>query len=158
MTARLLAEIRTNREEMEAQVGSLVSRMDAYHAKREANHEMLMAKLDAHHERMRASVNAWRRETTACQEATETNQENMEANPEEIKPVAEHEEVSKEEAAVETGRALKKRPRIRHLAAGRRGNPKERTKGNGGSRKKLAAARRGMTHCEEVAKRKGRCR
>jgi hypothetical protein len=151
MLARQLAEIRTNRE-MKAQVGSLVSRMDAYHAKREANHEMMMAKLDAHQEMMMtASVNAWRRETTACQEATETYQENMEANPEEMKPVAEHEEVPKEEAAVETSRTPKKRRRGRHLVSGRRGNPKERTKGNGGSLKKLTAGRRGMTRSAEVA-------
>jgi hypothetical protein len=52
------AEIRANNEKFEVLQGTLFSRMDAYHAKTEANHEE-MTKLDAHYEMMRASVNAW---------------------------------------------------------------------------------------------------
>jgi hypothetical protein len=50
-----------------------------------------------------------------------------------------HEEVPKEEAAVKTLRALKKRHGDRHLEVGHRGKQKERTQGDGGSRKTLAA-------------------
>jgi hypothetical protein len=95
----------------------------------------MMAKLDAHHEGTGASLNSGREETTACQEATE-------AYPEEIEHEASHEKVPKEEAGVKSVGALKKRQSWRHPAAGRRGKPKERIQGNGGSRKKLAATRR----------------
>jgi hypothetical protein len=100
-------------------------------------------------------IRACRKETTACQEATEAYPEKMEAHPEENKFVAEHETVRKEDAAVETGRALKKRNGDRHLAARLRGQPKERTQGNGGCRKKLAASRRGTTRHAGVTRHKG---
>jgi hypothetical protein len=63
-----------------------------------------------------------------------------------------HQDVSKEHAAVETGKAPKKRHRDRHLAAGRSGKPKELTGGNCGSRKLAAACR--MTRRAGVAWRK----
>jgi hypothetical protein len=88
--------------------------------------------MDAHQERMGASVNAWRKETKACREATEpclerktrleTAQEpteaeiktclvgveamDLEKNPEEKEIVAEQRHVPKEEAAVKTVGAL----------------------------------------------------
>jgi hypothetical protein len=81
---------------------------------------------------MEASMNVWQKETTACQEVSETCLEKAKANPEKMKAmagvfkerldkmnttdleanqeksnaVAEHQEVPKEEAAVETIRAL----------------------------------------------------
>jgi hypothetical protein len=64
----------------------------------------------------------------------------------EVESKAEHEEVPKEEASVNTFRALKKRHGDRHLAIGRCGQPKKWTQGDGGSWKKLAATCRGMTH------------
>jgi hypothetical protein len=66
-----------------------------------------------------------------------------------------HEEVHKEEAAVKLIGALKKRHGSRHLAVGRRCQPKKRTQGNGGSRKKLVAACRGMTRSSIPTRRKG---
>jgi hypothetical protein len=62
---------------MMAKLDSLVSKMDTYHTKTETNHEETMAKLDVHHERMRASVTAWRNETTVYQEVTEENPEDI---------------------------------------------------------------------------------
>jgi hypothetical protein len=59
--------------------------------------------------------------------------ENMEANAEEMKPTAVHEQVHKEETAVETSGALKKRHRDRHIAISRRSQLKKRTQGNVGS-------------------------
>jgi hypothetical protein len=79
----------------------------------------------------------------------------LEANPDEMKSVAEQQEVLKEDAAVETIRALEDRYGDRHLAVRHRRKPKKRTQGNGGSRKKLAAARRRMTHRAVPAWRKG---
>jgi hypothetical protein len=78
----------------------------------------------------------------------------------EMKSVSVHEEVPKEDAAVETGRALNKRHRDRNLAIGRSGEPKKRTQGNGGCRKILAATRKGMTYWEEwhgAGTRQGQC-
>jgi hypothetical protein len=57
MMERLLSKIKDDQKESMVEM--------------KAGHEMMMAKLDTHHERMEASVNAWQKETTACQEATE---------------------------------------------------------------------------------------
>jgi hypothetical protein len=136
MLARMEARIEANKEKFKAIQGILVSQIDQ--EKREA----------ATH-----CMRAWRKETTACQEETEAYPEKFEGNPEEIESEAEHEKVPKD-AAVGTGRALNKRLRGRRLAAGRRGQPKERNRGNCGSPKKLAAARRGTTRRAGVARRK----
>jgi hypothetical protein len=56
-----------------------------------------------------------------------------------------HEEVPKEEVALETVRALKEPSEERHVAVRRLGQPKKQTNCNGGSRKKLTTACRGMT-------------
>jgi hypothetical protein len=93
-------------------------------------------------------MRTWRRELKADRETTEVN-------PEEMKSVALHEEVPKEEAAVVTFRALGDRYEDRHLVVGPRRQPKKRTQGNDGSRKKLATGRR-MTRRAGVAWRKGR--
>jgi endo-alpha-1,4-polygalactosaminidase (GH114 family) len=70
MLAKMEARIKANNEKFEVLPDTLISLMDAHYARTEANQEMI-AKLDTHHERMRASVNAWQEEMTACQEATE---------------------------------------------------------------------------------------
>jgi hypothetical protein len=57
----------------------------------------------------------------------------------------EHQEVSKEHAAVETGKAPRKWHRDQHLAAGRRGKPKKLTRGDCGSWRKLAATCRNVS-------------
>jgi hypothetical protein len=61
---------------------------------------------------------------------------------EEVKSVSENQEVPNEDAAVETTGALEDRYGDRNLAVGRRRQPKKPTRGDGGSRKKLATARR----------------
>jgi hypothetical protein len=78
---------------------------------------------------------------------TEACLEGKEPTSEEIESEVEHEGVPKEEAAVQSVRALKNRHGNRNLAVGCRGQLKKWTQGNGGSRKKLAAACRGMTCC-----------
>jgi hypothetical protein len=66
-----------------------------------------------------------------------------------------HEEFRTEDGAVKSSGTMKKRRRGRHLAAGRPGEPKQLTRGICGSRRKLAAACRKMTHSAEVARRRG---
>jgi hypothetical protein len=91
----------------------------------------------------------------ANQEVTEAYPEIMEVNPKEFKSIVVHPEVSKEDAAVETGRALNKWHGDQNLATGHRRKPKKRIQGNGGCQKKLATAHRRMTHRAGVARRKG---
>jgi cell envelope opacity-associated protein A len=71
-----------------------------------------------HHEKVVVEMRAWRKEMKADQEAVEAYPEKMEANPEEMKSVVVHEGVPKEEAAVKTLRALKKRHGDQRLAVG----------------------------------------
>jgi hypothetical protein len=106
--------------------------MDAHHTKTEAIHEELMDTVKTSHERIEAMIDF-------SQEAMEASPEITEINPVEMKSETVHEEVPKKEAAVKSFEALKKRHGDRHLAVGRHGKLK------GGSRKKLAAAYRGIT-------------
>jgi hypothetical protein len=92
--------------------------------------------------------------TMACQETTEANPETTEAcqdskepSTEEMESEVESREVPTEEAIVKSSRTMKKRHRGRRIAAGRRGEPKELTRGNCGSRGMLAAA------CRKVSRR-----
>jgi hypothetical protein len=68
-----------------------------------------------------------------------------------MKPEAEHQEVSKEHAAVKTGKAPSKQHGDQHLAARK---PKELTQGDCGSQRKLPAACRKVYHHPRVAWRK----
>jgi hypothetical protein len=97
----------------------------------------------------------------ACQETTEANPEMMEPNPdmeckettpEDVEAV--HREVPMEDAVVKLVRGRKKRHRGRHISAGRRRKPKELTRGDCGSRGKLAAACRKVSCHAAVAWRK----
>jgi hypothetical protein len=63
-----------------------------------ASQEQMMAKMDA----WLAEMMAWRKETMACQEVTETCLESKGPTSLKIEFKAEHEEVPKEEAAVES--------------------------------------------------------
>jgi hypothetical protein len=100
-------------------------------------------------------MSVWREEMKAYQEATEASLDRKEPTSVETKSVAVHEEVPKEDAAVKPVGGLRKRHRSRNLPAERRQKPKERTEGNCGSRRKLAATRRKITRRTGVARRKG---
>jgi hypothetical protein len=67
---------------------------------------------------VRKKMKTWRKEMTACQEATEASLESKEPTSVEIQPVVVHEEVPKAQAAVKTVRALKRRYGDWHLAVG----------------------------------------
>jgi hypothetical protein len=76
--------------------------MGIHQARTEAVQEEIVAKMDAPLERMGASVNAWQKETVACQESMEACLESKKPTSAEIEPVVVHEEVPKEEVAVRT--------------------------------------------------------
>jgi hypothetical protein len=59
--------------------------MNTHEARTEAIQKEITVKMDAHQERLGASVNAWQKETTACQEMTEGCLENKEPTSVEIK-------------------------------------------------------------------------
>jgi hypothetical protein len=106
-----------------------------------SHQERVEAKMDAGQEGMKA----WRKETTACQEATEAYPERTE----QMASVATHLEDSNIATREEALGTTDDRSGDRHLAVRRRRQPKERTEGDGGSRQKFAAA---------PAPRKGHCR
>jgi hypothetical protein len=97
--------------------------------------EDLTAILKAGYEEMKAEMKAHQERMMTI----------MKADLEEIESESEHQEVPREEAAVETIGTLEDRYAFRHLDVGCRRQPKKRTRGYGGSRKKLATARRRMT-------------
>jgi hypothetical protein len=119
----------------------LKARMYAVHGKMIASQERTIAKMDA----WPAEMKDGRKEKIACQETTEARLECKEPTSVDMKSEAEHREIPTEHTAVESGKAPKKMYWDWHLAAGRPGKPKERTRGNCGSRRKFAASRRRMT-------------
>jgi hypothetical protein len=60
-------------------------------------------------EKVKTEIYANRKEMKSLKEETKAYPEKREVNPEQIKSIMVHEEVLEEEAAVKTGRALKKR-------------------------------------------------
>jgi hypothetical protein len=125
MMAHLLAEIRTNREAMreeikinQGELKAMQQKMDANQKEMKENIKINQAKADANlkeiraiqehrKEEMMAGMDSKLENMDACLGRTETT--DQEANPEEKEYEAEHEEVPKEEAAVKTVGALKKR-------------------------------------------------
>jgi hypothetical protein len=127
MHATLTEEIKSDQAEMRSTVSALVGKMDAWIA--ETKDEQ--------------------KETMARQVTTEACQDSKEPSPEDMASEVERREVPTEEAAVKSSRTMKKRHRGRHVAAGRRGEPKELTRGDCGPRRRLAAA------CRKVSRRAG---
>jgi hypothetical protein len=124
-------------------------------AKMDATREKMDAETKAVRDRMEANMNAWREETMSCQVMTEACLGSKELNPEEMESESEHREVPTEEAAGKSAGTMKKRHRGRHLDAGRLVEPKELTRGDCGSRRKLAATCRKVSRRAAVARRKG---
>jgi hypothetical protein len=132
------AERKREREEMRAD-----------REQRKADMEEILSKME---ERMIATQ---AKADGKLEELTETI-EKTQAEPREemMQPVGEHQEVPREDAVVKPVRRRKKRHRGRKQAAGRRVEPKELTRGNCGSRKKLAAVCRKASRRATVAWRK----
>jgi hypothetical protein len=97
------------------------------------------------------------REAESRADLKEVDTMGLEANREKLKAIAEQREVPQKEAPVEMIGALEDRYGDRHLAVGRRRQPKKWTQGDGGSQK-MAAAHRRMTHHTVRASRKGNAR
>jgi hypothetical protein len=70
------------------------------------------------------------KETTACNEATET-----ESDPGTMQSIEEHQEIPKEDAAVMPVGEPRKRRKVCNLAADRRQKKKQKTRGYRGSRR-----------------------
>jgi hypothetical protein len=79
------------------------------------------------------------------------NPEKMEADSAELEAVAVHRRVPVEDVILKPVGGRKKRHGGRHVAAGRRGEPKELTRGDCGSRRKLTAACRMVSRRARVA-------
>jgi hypothetical protein len=109
----------------------MITHQETMMAEMRAGHEEMMAMLGAHHER-----------SMACLGNTETTDEEMDSE-------TGNKEVPKEDAVVKPVEGRKKRQTGRNLAEERRQKPKD------GSRRKLAATRRGTNRRAKVARRKG---
>jgi hypothetical protein len=101
------------------------------------------------------SLRACQKQRMSCRRTTETRLECEEPTSLDMESEVENREVLTEEAAVKFLEIIKKRHRGRHLPAGRRGKPKELTRGNPGSRRKLDAACRMMIHRAAVGRHRG---
>jgi hypothetical protein len=94
-----------------------------------------------------------RKETMSCQEM-EARQDEQKLTPMDRKPEAAKVEVPKEDAVVKPVNGRKRRHRGKKQAAGRHEEPKKLTRGDCGSRMKLAAACRKASRHATVARRR----
>jgi hypothetical protein len=145
------------KEMMESQIGPLVSRMEAdrkndrEEVKQEkvADREEMKQEIRAGQEHLTTTINAHHERIMTCLGKPEAK--DLKVNPEEIGSDSEHREVPEEVVAVKSSGTMKKRHRDRHLAGGHCGKPKELTRGDRGSRRKLAAACRKVSRRAAVA-------
>jgi hypothetical protein len=107
--------------------------------------------MDTMHNYMKASSEDMMVKFGGHREGTKSDPEQMEPSPEMMQSIGEHQEVPREEATVIPVRGRKRQHRGRKQAAGRRGEPKELTRGDCGSQKKLAAACRKASRRATVA-------
>jgi hypothetical protein len=132
----MAADRKANQEELLARM----DKMDAKISKAAKQEEMLAelnAKMDANLAVIKSTINAFT--------------EKFEQDPGMMQSVEEHQDVRSEDIVV---RELKKRHRGRKSTAGRREEPKELTRGNHGTRRKLAAPGRKVSRRATVARRK----
>jgi hypothetical protein len=101
---------------------------------------MVMAMLDAHHTTI-----------MACLGQTEANKEKTVPDPEMMQFVEEYQEVPREDAIIKLAKGQKKRRRGRKSTAGQCSEPKELTRGNCRSWRKLTATCRKVSHHAKVA-------
>jgi hypothetical protein len=111
---------------------------------------------------MRSIVNAWiaytrddRKETMSSQVMTVVCMHSEELNLEDMESEVDHREVPTKETAVKFSGTMKKQHRGQHLAAGQCGEPKQLTRGDCGSWRKLAATCRKVSRHAAVAQCKG---
>jgi hypothetical protein len=169
---RLLAIMDTNKEDLMAKLDAkLDANQEEMKADRNTDREEMLARMDASMKSWRenadAEMEAWqgeicpmrfettdtRNETLACQEM-EARQEEEEPSSVERKPEVAEREVPVEDAEVmPVGEPKKKRRRDRKLAAERRRQiPKDTTRENFGSQKRLTVARSGASRRGKVTR------
>jgi hypothetical protein len=163
------AKLDADREESKAWKEDMKAMQKRAEAEREAWREEFQAETEAirartktmQDKRMKANIDACildikneRKEMMACQDAMEANLVKTEPREEMMQSTEEHQVVPREDAIVIPVRGRKRRHRGQKEAAGRRGEPKELTRGDRGSRKKLAAACRKAFRHATVAWRK----
>jgi hypothetical protein len=166
MQERAVAERKSDREEMKQIIRAgqeqlqenlkrmMEEMMNANQAKIDVKLEELSEANDKTHVEHEEPTSADRKacqETTVCHEATEADIEKIDYNPRMMQSVVECQEVPKEDAIAKSVERRKKRHRGQKQAAGRRGEPKELTRGDCRSWKKLAAACRKVSHHATVA-------
>jgi hypothetical protein len=117
--------------EMNAKMDTNQTKMDDYHKKR-------MAISDDYHEGIMARLG-------------KMEAKDFKVNSEEMQPVMEHLGAPEENAIVKLVRGLKTQCRFQKSTAGRRGEPKELTRGNCGPQRKLAVACRKVSCHAKVA-------
>jgi hypothetical protein len=140
------------------QIGSLVSIMEAARKtdrdemKQEirAGQEHIKETMEMQFGSLAAKLDGWRKQIQVDREASKTI--DLQAIPEETESKAEQWEVPKKRDPVKSSGAMKRRHTDRHIAAGRCGDPKELTRGDYGSRRKLAAASRKASRRIAVAR------
>jgi hypothetical protein len=137
------------------QIIEMLAKMDAKLDTSQAMLAKMNAEMIADREERMVEMRAWRREMKAGQETTVAPLKCNEPISEDVASEAGHQKVPNGDAAGETGSGPNKRHKGRHLAAERRQKPKEKTRGNCGSRKQLTAAGRKMTRRAGVERRKG---
>jgi hypothetical protein len=97
---------------------------------------------------------AYEKRMMACLGHMEANIEKTVPDPEMMQSVEEHQEIPREDAIVKPTKGRRKRRRGRKSTAGRRGEPKELTRGNCESLRKLAVACMKVSRHAKVAWRK----
>jgi hypothetical protein len=132
----------------------LLAMKEQMKAEREADREERKAEREADREQSKADVEQILAKMEERMTATQAKTDMKAGREEMMQSVGEHQEVPREEAAVIPVRGRKRRHRGRKQAAGRHGEPKELTRGDRGSRKKLAAACRKVSRRATVAWRK----
>jgi hypothetical protein len=116
---------------MKSKIDVLVSRLDAYQARMDSHHEIMATVIDflgKTEARMKSGQEEIEAEIKP--DAEEMNTTGFEASPEEIEPVAEHQEVPNEEAALETIRIREDRSGDQRPTVGSRNPLKRRTNDN----------------------------
>jgi hypothetical protein len=150
MLAKLLVNQNENQDRMEA----IQTKMDSNQKKVEVEQDELKAKTDSNQEkaearmakfeekmdyrkRRMAMLDAHHKNIMACLGQMKANTEKTAPVPEMMQSVEEHQEVPSEDAIVKSVKGRKKRRRSRKSTAGRHRVPKELTRENCGSWRKL---------------------
>jgi hypothetical protein len=155
MMELLLAKIRAGQEQAAANTKAMRENMKAdlenLQVTMKTNQDVLIKTVKVE---MRAMLDACHKGMMACLGKTKADTEKPEPDPGMMQSAEEHQEFTKEDTAVKPVKGRKRRHRGRKPAAGRRGEPKEPTRGDCGSGKKLAVAWKKITHRATVAWRK----